>query len=675
MKRTILTILLMTIYAVVGFAQAPTTNADDPESRDAENVISIYGDTYTTVEGINYDPNWGQSGHTQVDPAYDPGTGNTILAYPNFSYQGTEFPAQNAAAMEFLHVDIWVPEGTDRMVKVSPIDNSGTGAGEVLVTVPLTPGTWNSVDIPIEDFSGMTWQSVFQLKFDGQFNSDGSANTDPFDLYLDNIFFWKNAASPASDATLSDLKVDNETISNFDPSVQNYTVDLVAGTTDIPQITSATPTNSNASVTITQATDIPGDATVDVVSENGSSERTYTVSFTASIPAEGAPEQPARNASDVISIFSDAYDDITVDTFSAEFDDSTIEDVTLNGNPAKKIMFTNFIGIDFQSNKQDASGMTHFHMDFWTAETELDGKVFNSKFSHWGGTGGEVSAFELNINTATDPAIQSGTWVTIDVPISSFVGDVTRDDVAQFLITSNLGIVYVDNIYLYREGEVTETTIEAFSLVSPAEGTSLSLTGDGSTEAVIEWNEAESNGDVEYVWHADAPGSDFTDPLVSIPSDNGGQDTTLTVTFQALDQTLADLGVEEGESIDLEWTVTASAGDSTRFADDVFAITLSRDLNVSTELDESPNSFELNQNYPNPFNPTTKITYTIPESADVKLEVFNITGQKVATLVNEMKTAGAHTATFDASNLSSGLYTYRLISGSSVQVKKMMLIK
>ena len=157
--------------------------------RDAANVVSIYGDSYTSLSGVNYDPNWGQSGHMMVNTGFDPGTGDTVLAYPNFNYQGTEFAAFDGSQMENLHIDIWVAPGTTRMMKVSPIDNSGAGLPEVLVEVPLTPGQWNSVDLSQSDFAGMAWNSIIQMKFDGQFNADGSQNTDPFDIYLDNVYF------------------------------------------------------------------------------------------------------------------------------------------------------------------------------------------------------------------------------------------------------------------------------------------------------------------------------------------------------------------------------------------------------------------------------------------------------------------------------------------------------
>lgn len=97
---------------------------------------------------------------------------------------------------------------------------------------------------------------------------------------------------------------------------------------------------------------------------------------------------------------------------------------------------------------------------------------------------------------------------------------------------------------------------------------------------------------------------------------------------------------------------------------------------VSTEDERViPNEITLDQNYPNPFNPSTKISYSIPTSGDVLLEVFNIQGQKVATLYEGSQQAGSHEVLFDASSLSSGVYIYRLQTGSSSLVKQMVLIK
>ena len=85
--------------------------------------------------------------------------------------------------------------------------------------------------------------------------------------------------------------------------------------------------------------------------------------------------------------------------------------------------------------------------------------------------------------------------------------------------------------------------------------------------------------------------------------------------------------------------------------------------------------FALMQNYPNPFNPTTTIAFTLPESSEIRLTIFDMLGRKVATLADGVVSAGAHTVQFDASQLNSGIYIYRLEAGNLTTTRKMTLIK
>lgn len=88
-----------------------------------------------------------------------------------------------------------------------------------------------------------------------------------------------------------------------------------------------------------------------------------------------------------------------------------------------------------------------------------------------------------------------------------------------------------------------------------------------------------------------------------------------------------------------------------------------------------PTVYKLNQNYPNPFNPSTIINYQIPEEGFITLKVYDIIGKEVKTLINENKPAGSYNVKFDASDLSSGIYIYRIRANNFVQSRKMLLIK
>ena len=96
---------------------------------------------------------------------------------------------------------------------------------------------------------------------------------------------------------------------------------------------------------------------------------------------------------------------------------------------------------------------------------------------------------------------------------------------------------------------------------------------------------------------------------------------------------------------------------------------------VDAEQNDLVYAFSLSQNYPNPFNPSTEIRFSVPESQPITLAVYDITGRQVAVLVDDVKHTGWHKISFNASHLSSGLYVYQLRGLSTVQTKKMMLMK
>jgi hypothetical protein len=111
---------------------------------------------------------------------------------------------------------------------------------------------------------------------------------------------------------------------------------------------------------------------------------------------------------------------------------------------------------------------------------------------------------------------------------------------------------------------------------------------------------------------------------------------------------------------------------------DIWANVLDWNNPVGVEDEETleiPSAFSLSQNYPNPFNPTTKIKYSVPQSSNVVIKVFDILGNEIESLVDEEKSLGTYELTWYAEQLPSGIYFYRIQAGSFVETKKMLLMK
>ena len=415
-------------YTLSYYIGAPNINAPTPPVRETLDVISIFSDAYNNISGANYNPDWQQSGLATANPVFQPtGSGNPVLAYPNFSYQGIEFNSTlDITSMEFLHLDIWTVNG---VIPVITVISSGA---EIPHTISNGDGQWQSIEIPVAGITGDITKAI-QLKFTG---GNGSSSA----IYVDNIYFYKNPTAVGEDATLSDLKVDGNTVTGFTPNSENYLMALPGGTTVVPQITLATTTDASASKVITQATAIPGDATVKVTAQNGTTTKTYKVSFFIGAPNVNAPTPPSRNSLDVISIFSGSYNNIPGANYNPDWQQTGFATAnpefqpTGSGNAVLAYPNFNYQGIEFNS-VQDITAMEFLHLDIWTVKGVIP----------------TVSV--LSSGTAISKTIPNGDgqWQSIDIPVTGITADLTR--VVQLMFNGGNGspsAIYVDNIYFYK---------------------------------------------------------------------------------------------------------------------------------------------------------------------------------------------------------------------------------
>ncbi len=434
--------LLLSIFCIsVGYSQMPTTAAPTPPVRNATDVISIYGSAYTPITGVTTNPNWSQTTvATEVQIA-----GNATLQYANFNYQGTDWAGniQNISGFQYLHVDIWTNNQSPNVYAIS----SGT---EVPHAISSVAGSWQSLDIPVAGLTG-NLNTVIQFKFDG-----GTGGT----IYLDNLYFWKSPPAIGTDATLSDLKVDGTTIPGFNSSAISYAYNLIVGTTAIPQIT-ATPNDPLVtSVTITQAPALPGNATVVVVSQNGTVTKTYTVSFAAILP--NSSPTPTTSTSEVLSIYGDTggFTNVWMPDYNFGSNEGYPDlDPSSAVNQAVKMNFATAGYGQGTNGVTDISAYNWLHFDYFADATSTQ-----IRFIVIGNNGSVVEyPYELT-NTGSNGTLVHGSWQSVDVPLSFFQGSgFTKSTFFQYKLgtTSNLvsNIVYFDNIYFsMNKGTVLSTT-------------------------------------------------------------------------------------------------------------------------------------------------------------------------------------------------------------------------
>jgi len=405
------------------------TAAPLPPVRNTWDVISLYSGSYTNVAGTNFNPNWGQSGFGAFSTAFY--EANEVLRYPNLGYQGTETAADvDVSALNKLHIDLFSPTLTS--IRLSLIKTTG-GAVEKPITLPLTAGVWNSFDIDLTaaTFAGLDFTKIRQLKYD---MPSAAGQT----LSVDNIYFWRDATTQPP--TLGSFTVAAQLIGAA-PFELTAPTSNSAGAFTFTSSNTAVATISGTTVTVVGA----GSTTITATQAADGSYGTGVATATLDVTPAAAPTPPARNAWDVISLYSGAYTPSSAPNWGAAG-----TDVSLSGDTAR--FFNGFTLARLAFAATNVSEMTHMHIDVYSLNQN----------PLW---------FELNGNRRVTSTPVNG-WVSVDIALSEFVG-LNLTNVSFFDLNNPTGAsapvkqVYLDNIYFYR----------AASLLPPTMGTLTVPTG------------------------------------------------------------------------------------------------------------------------------------------------------------------------------------------------------
>jgi hypothetical protein len=228
------------------------------------------------------------------------------------------------------------------------------------------------------------------------------------------------------------------------------------------------PQQFNEGQTISHTYATVGSYSLKVVARSGGVASTQNIQNVVITNLFAAPT-PTVPASSVISMFSDAYTNVAVDTWRTSWSQANLQDISISGNATKKYSNLNFVGIEATTTPINATSMTHFHTDVWSS----DFTAFKIKLVDFGANGsfggGDDVEHEITFNS---PAKE--TWVSLDIPLSSFVGLTTRAHIAQLIYVgapAGNTTVYIDNVYFYNQAAILTTaaptpTLPAANVIS-----------------------------------------------------------------------------------------------------------------------------------------------------------------------------------------------------------------
>ena len=438
-----------------------------------------------------------------TEPAPFPNTPTIFV--DNFG-SGVGFEAFGGSKLDAVSIDNTVKHSGTASLKVTipaPGDASGAYAGGAFTAnIPRDLSGYNALTFWARG-SIAAKINVAGLGNDNTGNSIYTASRDsiaittawakytiaiPLPAKLDReqgIFFFAEGAENGVgyDLWIDDIQYENlSTVTNVRPALAAATVldeiggtRTVSGTTvtvavdGVDQKVSAMPayftfSSSNTSVATVSAAgliSLLSAGSTNITATLGSTPAVGTVAITVAAPPAVAAPTPTRLAANVISLFSNAYTNVAVDTWSAGWDQADVADVTIAGNATKKYTNLVFAGVEFTTTRVNATAMTYLHADVFLS----DAASFKLKLVDFGANGafggGDDREHEITLNTSSSPAVTAGAWNSLDIPLSALTGLTTRGNLAQLIIAGSSRTVYLDNLYFYKNPAPTVPPIAA----------------------------------------------------------------------------------------------------------------------------------------------------------------------------------------------------------------------
>lgn len=334
-------------------------------------------------------------------------------------------------------------------IDVVGLGNNNTGNSKYEAKwedAPLTT-TWTKFVMPIPLAAKLTSE-------DGLFFfAEAPENGQGYSLYLDEVRFETvgTISNPRPSLT-------SKTVGTFvgaRVNIEGAKVVFDVGGTDqmiehSPRYFTFRSTNEAVATVVDGVIQVVGGGSATITAKLDTVAATGAITLNVTAPPTEAAPAPIVPAADVISLFSNSYSGVPVDTWSADWDQADVTDTQVAGNNVKTYTNLLFAGIEFTSHPINGTPMTHLHLDVWLPE----GTEFKVKLVDFGAdgvfSGGDDLEDELTFNAGSTPPLTTGTWVGLEIPLVDFADLATRGHLAQIILSGDARTAYVDNVYFHK---------------------------------------------------------------------------------------------------------------------------------------------------------------------------------------------------------------------------------